>query len=356
MALMAVTGAFSFSGRHIAARLLDAGHEVVNLTNHPDRADPFGGRTRVRPLTFDEDGLAADLAGVDTLFNTYWVRFARGTTDHRLAVDNSRVLLAAAARAGVRRIVHVSIANLEDRPSDPYYAGKGEVERALRAAGPSWAILRPAVLFGDEPILVNSIAWLLRHLPVFLIPGDGRYGIQPAHVEDLADLAVAAAAGTDNTVQDVAGPETFTFEELLRLIRHETGSRSLLLHAPSARRPAGGAIVVADPGRRADHAPGDGRPVGRRPGQPPAAARAAALQRVAARIGAVAGTALPVRGGAAFRHGCSPRLMRAAACVARGWGRVAPGSSLAQVMRGATDRTKERRSRMGSFAPYAASD
>ncbi|HEY8179404.1 MAG TPA: NAD(P)H-binding protein [Candidatus Limnocylindria bacterium] len=233
MALMAVTGAFSFSGRHIAARLLEAGHEVVNLTNHPERPDPFGGRTRVRPLAFDEEALTADLAGVDTLFNTYWVRFARGTTDHHLAVANSRVLFAAAAKAGVRRIVHVSIANLEDRPSDPYYAGKGEVERALRASGPSWAILRPAVLFGDEPILINSIAWLLRHLPVFLIPGDGQYGMQPAHVEDLADLAIAAAGGEDNTVQDVAGPETFTFEELLRLIRRETGSRVLLLHAPS---------------------------------------------------------------------------------------------------------------------------
>jgi NADH dehydrogenase len=144
------------------------------------------------------------------------------------------VLLAAAARAGVRRIVHVSIANLEERPRDPYYAGKGEVEEALRAAGPSWAILRPAVLFGDAPILVNSIAWLLRHLPVFMIPGDGRYGIQPASVEDLADLAVAAASADGNTVQDVAGPETFSFEEFVRLIRHETGSRALLVHAPSA--------------------------------------------------------------------------------------------------------------------------
>ncbi len=230
---MAVTGAFGFSGRHIAARLLEAGHEVVNLTNHPDRADPFGGRTRVRPLAFDVDALGADLAGVDTLFNTYWVRFARGTTDHDLAVANSRVLLSAASRAGVRRVVHVSIANLEERPADPYYAGKGEVECALRAAGPSWAILRPAVLFGDEPILVNSIAWLLRHLPVFMIPGDGRYGIQPAHVEDLADLAVAAANGEENTVQDVAGPETFTFDEFVRLIRAETGSRSLVFRAPA---------------------------------------------------------------------------------------------------------------------------
>ena len=231
---MAVTGAFGFSGRHIAARLFADGHEVVNLTNHPDRADPFCGRTRVRPLTFDEDALVADLAGVDTLFNTYWVRFAHGTTDHDDAVSNSRVLLAAAARAGVRRIVHVSIANLEERPADPYYAGKGEVEEALRAAGPSWAILRPAVLFGDEPILVNSIAWLLRHLPVFMIPGDGRYGIQPASVEDLAEMAVAAAASNDNTVQDVAGPESFSFEEFVRLIRHATGSRALLAHAPPA--------------------------------------------------------------------------------------------------------------------------
>jgi NADH dehydrogenase len=233
MALMAVTGAFGFSGRHIAARLLAGGHEVVNLTNHPDRPDPFDGRTHVRPLAFEEASLAAELAGVDTLFNTYWVRFARGRTDHRLAVANSRVLLAAATRAGVRRIVHVSIANLEERPSDPYYAGKGLVERAVREAGPSWAILRPAVLFGDEPILVNSIAWLLRHLPVFMIPGDGRYGIQPAHVEDLADLAVAAAAGTEDTLQDVAGPETFGFEEFVRLIRREIGSRALIVRAPS---------------------------------------------------------------------------------------------------------------------------
>jgi uncharacterized protein YbjT (DUF2867 family) len=233
MSLMAVTGAFGFSGRHIAAQLLDAGHEVVNLTNHPNRPDPFAGRTRVRPLAFDEDALAADLAGVDTLFNTYWVRFARGSTDHRLAVANSHVLLAAASRAGVRRIVHVSIANLEQRPSDPYYAGKGEVERAVRAAGPSWAILRPAVLFGDEPILVNSIAWLLRHLPVFMVPGDGRYGIQPADVDDLADLAVTAATGTENIVHDVAGPETFTFDAFVRLVKQETGSRSLVIRAPA---------------------------------------------------------------------------------------------------------------------------
>ena len=110
MPLMAVTGAFSFSGRHIAARLLDAGHEIVNLTNHGDRADPLGGRTHVRPLDLrrDEKGLASDLAGIDTLFNTYWVRFAHGTT--YIGGGRNSASRSAPRRAGARRFVDVSIA------------------------------------------------------------------------------------------------------------------------------------------------------------------------------------------------------------------------------------------------------
>ena len=232
MSLMAVTGALGFSGRHIAARLLDAGHQVVNLTNHPERPDPFAGRLRTAPLAFEMDPLAASLNGVDTLFNTYWVRFARGGTDHARAVHNSSILFEAAALAGVRRIVHTSIANADPASADSYYRGKAEVEALLAATMPSFAILRPAVLFGDEPILVNSIAWLLRHLPVFMIPGDGRYGIQPTHVEDLADVAVQLAAEDGQIVTDVAGPETFTFNEFVGLIRSAVGSRALVLRAP----------------------------------------------------------------------------------------------------------------------------
>lgn len=229
---MAVTGAFGFSGRHIAERLLDAGHQVINLTNHPHRRDPFAGRLRIAPLAFDAEALSVSLEGVDTLFNTYWVRFAHGTTDHATAVRNSRILLEAAARAGVRKIVHTSIANADPRSDDAYYRGKAEVEAALAAAGPAYAILRPAVLFGDEPILVNSIAWLLRHLPIFIIPGDGRYGIQPTHVEDLADLAVQLGADEGRTVHDVVGPETFSFTEFVGLIRAAVRSRALVIHAP----------------------------------------------------------------------------------------------------------------------------
>jgi uncharacterized protein YbjT (DUF2867 family) len=229
----AVTGALGFSGRHIATRLVARGDEVVNLTNHPGRPDPFGGRLETRPLDFARpEGLRQALDDVDTLFNTYWVRFPHDGVTHATAVRNSRVLFEAARDAGVRRIVHVSIANPDPASHFAYYRGKAQVEQALAASGVGHAILRPTMLFGDVPILANTIAWLLRHVPAFGIPGDGRYGLQPIAVEDLAALALEAAAGDDDLTWDAAGPEIFSFTELVEAVRAATGSRARLVHLP----------------------------------------------------------------------------------------------------------------------------
>jgi uncharacterized protein YbjT (DUF2867 family) len=234
MARQAVTGALGFSGRHIAARLLADGHEVVNLTNHPRRADPFGGAVPAAPLDFARpDALERSLDGVDTLFNTYWVRFPRRGVTHADAVRNSRVLLEAARSAGVRRVVHVSIANPDPASHLSYYRGKAQVEATLAGLGIGYAILRPTVLFGDQPILANAIAWLLRRLPLFGVPGDGRYAIQPIAVEDLARMAVEAGGRDDDLVWDAAGPEILSFTELVEAIRDATGARSRIVHLPA---------------------------------------------------------------------------------------------------------------------------
>lgn len=244
MAKHAVTGALGFSGRHITARLLARGDAVVNLTNHPDRPDPFGGAVPAAPLAFDQpEALATSLEGVDTLFNTYWVRFPRGTASHAEAVRNSRTLFEAARSASVRRVVHVSIANPDPASHLSYYRGKAQVEAALETSGVSHAILRPTVLFGDEPILANAIAWLLRRSPVFGIPGDGRYGIQPIAVEDLASLALAAAARDEDLTWDAAGPEILSFNEMVEAIRASTGSRARLVHVPGPVALAAAAVL-----------------------------------------------------------------------------------------------------------------
>ena len=229
----AVTGAFGYSGRYIATRLLEQGRTVVTLTNSVNRANPFGGRIRAAPLSFREpDKLAAALAGVEVLYNTYWVRFNHGNFTHGEAVRNTLVLFEAARRAGVRRVVHVSITNpSEDSPLE-YFAGKARLERALREGGLSHAILRPTVLFGREDILINNIAWALRRFPFFAVFGDGSYRLQPIHVDDLAELAVAEGMRKENVIVNAIGPETFTYRELVKAVGDAIGQPRRLVNVP----------------------------------------------------------------------------------------------------------------------------
>ena len=232
-----VTGAFSYSGRSIAAALLDAGRRVRTLTGHPERA-PEDSPCEVRPLDFDDQlGLVESLEGVTTLYNTYWVRFAHGQVNHELGIVNSRSLFLAAKRAGVQRIVHVSITHPSlDSPS-PYFRGKALVERALAEAGVPYAVLRPAILFGGEGVLLNNIAWMLRRLPVFAVGGRGDYRIRGIHIDDLAQLCVAKSAERAASVTDAVGPERPTFVELVESIRAAVGSRARLIHVPGVTVP-----------------------------------------------------------------------------------------------------------------------
>ena len=217
--LHAVTGAFGYSGRYIARRLLQAGHRVVTLTNTRPARDPFEGHVRAMPLDFDNPSiLARGLQGVEVLYNTYWVRFDHAGFSHAGAVRNTRRLFEAAREAGVRRLVHVSITNPSLDSPLAYFSGKAELEEALEASGLSFAILRPTVLFGKEDILINNIAWMLRRFPVFAIPGDGAYRLQPVFVDDLAELAVRAGTERTNQVVNAIGPETFTYRELVATI------------------------------------------------------------------------------------------------------------------------------------------
>jgi NADH dehydrogenase len=229
---IAVTGAFSYSGKYITRRLLDRGDEVITLTGHPNHPDPFNGQVKVYPLDFDEAGTVHSLQGVDVLVNTYWVRFDKGENTQTRAVENTKKLVNAAKSAGVKRIVHISIANPSADSHLPYYWGKAANEKTVTESGLSYAILRPTVLVGDEDILINNIAYLLRRFPFFVLPGDGSYGIQPVYVDDVAQLAVEAVYSKENYIIDTVGPYIFTFRQMVELIGEKIGAQRPLISLP----------------------------------------------------------------------------------------------------------------------------
>lgn len=231
--LHVVTGAFGYSGGYIASRLLDGGVRVRTITDSLGRPSPLQGRIEAHPFNFDRpERLVESLRGASVLYNTYWVRFNATEFRHSVAVENSLTLFRAAKEAGVERVVHVSITNpSEDSPLE-YFHGKAVLERALRESGLSHAILRPTVLFGEQDILINNIAWLLRHLPVFGVFGTGEYRLQPIFVDDLASLAVAQGSSRESVVIDAIGPETFTFRSLVETVGQAIGRTRPIVSIP----------------------------------------------------------------------------------------------------------------------------
>lgn len=226
-----VTGASGYTGRYITRVLLARGRRVRTLTGHPARPNPFGDQVESAPFNFDRpDDLRRSLEGARALFNTYWIRFPHDGQTFETAVANTRIMLDAASAAGVRKFVHISVTKATESSPLPYFRGKAMVEAAVKESALSYAIIRPALIFGVEDILLNNIAWLLRRFPFFAVPGRGDYRVQPIFAGDLGEIAVSAARDEQSATLDAVGPEIFTFDELVRMIAGAVGSNSRIVH------------------------------------------------------------------------------------------------------------------------------
>ena len=89
-----------------------------------------------------------------------------------------------------------------------------------------YVIIRPNLVFGEADLLLNNIVWALRRFPIF---GDGDYRVQPIYAENLGARAAVVGSRTDSFVCDAAGPETFAFEGLMRLLVKAVGARVRLV-------------------------------------------------------------------------------------------------------------------------------
>ena len=230
-----ITGALGYTGKVVAEQLIEQAIPLRTLTNSPNRPNPFGDAIDIKQLAFDNpDALAHSLDGAAVLYNTYWVRFNHKLFTFEQAVTNTKILFDAAKRAGVGRIVHVSILHADEADDLGYYKGKHELEEALVETGIPHSIIRPGVLFGRSDILVNNIAWVLRRMPIFGVFGDGSYRLRPLHVEDMASLLVEHANMSGDFTVDAVGPEEFSYIGLVRTLAEILQVRRPIMRIPSS--------------------------------------------------------------------------------------------------------------------------
>ncbi len=215
-----ISGGSGFIGSHSVKRLVAAGHKLRLLTCRgqglatgfpEDRVEYIpGGITRSRSLEEKMEGcdIAINFVGI--------IAEVRGATFERVHVDGVANLLEEAKRAGVKRFIHISALGTSESPASEYFRTKWEAEQLIKASGIPCVILRPSLVFGPEDKFFNMLKPVI-YSPIIPVVGTGQTKFQPIWVEDIASCVVRSVEDEKplNGVWEIAGPQQYTFDDLL---------------------------------------------------------------------------------------------------------------------------------------------
>jgi NADH dehydrogenase len=239
--VVSVFGGAGFIGRHVVARLARAGAVVRVFSRQPSLAidlKPMGapGQIVLERLAYDDDRqLAAALAGARHAINLIGILYERRAGDfQRVQGELPGRIGAAAAAAGVRRLVQLSAIGADPGSSSLYARSKAAGEQAVRAAFPAATILRPSIVVGPEDGFFNRFAAMAKVLPALPLIGGGLTRFQPVYVGDVADAVMAALLRPDapGRTYELGGPRVYTFKELMAYLLHLLGRRRALVPVP----------------------------------------------------------------------------------------------------------------------------
>ncbi len=237
-----IFGGSGFLGRHIVQRLAQTGYRVrvatrkASLANHLMTSGKVGQIALMRTDIRNEQDVAAAVAGADIVINLVGVlKEGGGRTFTAMHADGARTIARAAARAGVRRLIHVSAIGADLNSRSAYARSKSEGEANVRQAFPSATILRPSIVFGPGDGFFVRFAALMRLAKViFPLFGGGKTRFQPVFVGDVAE-AVANALSNEATrakIYELGGPAIYSFKELLAYIASVTGRKRTFVPVP----------------------------------------------------------------------------------------------------------------------------
>jgi uncharacterized protein YbjT (DUF2867 family) len=240
--LYTLIGGSGFIGRYVVQELAAQGHRLRIAVRHPDAAlflQPLGAVGQIQLVGANvrtPASIAHAVEGAACVVNLAGILYeqSRQTFDG-VQGEGAGVVAAAAAKAGVRRLVHVSALGADAAAPSRYARAKAAGEAAVRAAFPEATIVRPSLVFGPEDQFFNRFAAMARFSPVLpLIGGETRF--QPVYVRDVAQAIVAALTlpEAQGTTYELGGPGVYTMRALMEFILEQSWRRRLLVPVPLA--------------------------------------------------------------------------------------------------------------------------
>ncbi|PLX44206.1 MAG: complex I NDUFA9 subunit family protein [Hyphomicrobiales bacterium] len=239
--LVTVFGGSGFVGRYIVRGLAQRGYRIRVAVRRPADAyflQPFGdvGQIQVVQANLrDAESVAEALKGSYAAVNAVGILYeTRKQTFDSIHGRGAAIVAEQAAKAGVKRLVHISALGADSMSPSDYAESKAAGERGVRLEFPGAAILQPSVIFGPEDGFFNMFAAMARISPVLPLIGGGDTKFQPVFVGDVAEAALAVIDGdaAGGQIYELGGPEQLSFREILEFILKTTGRKRLLVPVP----------------------------------------------------------------------------------------------------------------------------
>lgn len=220
-----VTGASGFVGSHLASALVDAGHTVRAMTRHPD--DYAGAGDPVAADVSDRASLDRAMAGVDAAY--YLVHSLDSADFVKKDAEAARNFSAAAAQAGVDRIIYLGGLGDENADLSDHLKSRREVEQLLGTDGVPVTVLRAAIVIGHGGISWEITRQLVAHLPAMVVPRWATTKTQPISLADVVRylIGVLEPTAARGRVFEIGGSEVLTYAEMMQRVAKLHHNRTL---------------------------------------------------------------------------------------------------------------------------------
>ncbi|WP_334128462.1 complex I NDUFA9 subunit family protein [Sneathiella sp.] len=256
--LITIFGGSGFIGRHLVERLGARGYQIRIAVRDTESALPLmtqgnvgqivGFQTNIR----NQESVERAVAGADIVINLVGILFEKGAqTFEAVHVEAAARIAAAARKAGVKQLVHMSALGVAPDHAAAYARSKAAGEERVTYEFPGASIIRPAVVFGNDDQFFNRFAGIFALAPVFPLAGGGKSRMQPVWVEDVSDaiVRIIETPEAQGKTYELAGPDVLSFKELMEKVLEFTRRRTLLLPVPYGLMSAFAALMSFVPGR-----------------------------------------------------------------------------------------------------------
>jgi len=210
-----ISGATGFVGKNTGRFLARNGFDVVALARK-GRTD-FGKTLKTQDLT--EKNLVRHLKGSTAFLHLIGTGRQTAENDYETVnVNLTKNAVALCKRAGIGKIVYLSGLGVNKKSTLGYFISKFKAEQEIIHSGLDYTIFRPSYIIGRGDQLSRTLSSQIYHHGVVVIPGSGKYRLQPIFVYDVAQVIMKAISGRQfsRKIIDLVGLQTVTYNRFVR--------------------------------------------------------------------------------------------------------------------------------------------